>query len=613
VSEKSVNVFVSPRGNAFMTDIARWITEAAALTGRPAQLVTDRLPCADGSINLVVAPHELFVLDDGDDATIARAAAASVPVCTEQPGTPWFNLTAGLVRDSPIAIDINPHGVAALEARGHEALHLQLGGVPSMVAPAVPRDVEVLFLGGSTPRRAAKLAELGPLLWDRHVELRLFRFSAPVHGDAPGVVFGADKYALLARSRVLLNIHRDDAAPGYFEWARMVEVMANGCAVITEPSTGHEPLVDGKHFVASHDFGVDLAELLDDPRRCEELGEAARSAVIDDHPLVDSLGPILERLDDLPAPRTRHHRRPAARHHRPPLFAELRPAQALRRRVYLALMAEQRLLRHIERTRCRVLHGADESIERVETPAYADAAPDVSVIVTLYNYAGVVLDTLDSIVASTDVDLEIVVVDDHSRDEGRAVVARFMADNPGIPMVLLGSDVNRGLAASRNLAVQESRADLIMVMDADNLLYPNCIRTLRDALDADPGAAFAYATLEAFGHEPGLRSELGWFPRWLCESNYIDAQGLVRRSTFERHGGYREDDDFAYGWEDWELWLRLADAGERGVHVPRMLGRYRTQASSMITITNLVADEMRAHMRELHPSLPWPENDPPPS
>jgi hypothetical protein len=608
---KPVNVFVSPRGNAFMTDIARWITEAAVLAGRHAQLVTDRLPSADGSINLVVAPHELFVLDDADDATIARVAAASVPVCTEQPGTPWFNLTAGLVRDSPIAIDINPHGVAALRARGHEALHLQLGGVPSMVAPSVRRDVDVLFLGGSTPRRAAKLAELGPLLWDRHVELRLFRFSAPVHGDAPGVVFGADKYALLARSRILLNLHRDDVAPGYFEWARMVEVMANGCAVITEPSTGHEPLVDGKHFVASNDFAVDLAELLDDPGRCEELGEAARSAVMDDHPLVDSLAPILDRVDDLPAPAVRRHRKPAARSHRPPLFAELRPAQALRRRVYLALMAEQRLLRHIERARCRVLHGTDESIERTETPAYANAEPDVSVIVTLYNYAGVVLDTLESTIASTGVELEIVVVDDHSRDDGRAVVARFMADHPDVPMLLLGSDVNRGLAASRNLAVSESRADLVMVMDADNLLYPNCIGTLREALAAEPDAAFAYATLEAFGHEPGLRSELGWFPRWLCEANYIDAQALVRRSTYERYGGYREADDFAYGWEDWELWLRLADAGERGVHVPRMLGRYRTQASSMITITNLVADEMRAHMRELHPSLPWPENDRP--
>ena len=48
-----------------------------------------------------------------------RAAAASVPICTEQPGTPWFNLTAGLVRDAPMVIDINPKGVDAMRARGH--------------------------------------------------------------------------------------------------------------------------------------------------------------------------------------------------------------------------------------------------------------------------------------------------------------------------------------------------------------------------------------------------------------------------------------------------------------------------------------------------------------
>ena len=123
------------------------------------------------------------------------AAAASVPICTEQPGTPWFNLTAGLIRDAPIVIDINPRGVDAIRARGHEAMHLQLGGVPSMRAAEVDRDLDLLFLGGSTPRRAATLASLGPLLWDREVRLRLFRFSAPVDGTAPGTVFGDEKYA----------------------------------------------------------------------------------------------------------------------------------------------------------------------------------------------------------------------------------------------------------------------------------------------------------------------------------------------------------------------------------------------------------------------------------
>ena len=231
-------------------------------------------------------------------------------------------------------------------------------------------------------------------------------------------------------------------------------------------------------------------------------------------------------------------------------------------------------------------------------------------IVTLYNYADVVTDTLDSVVASSGVDLEIVVVDDHSRDDGRAVVRRFMNEHPDVPMLLLASDVNRGLPASRNLAVAAARADRIMVMDADNTVYPNCLRRLarrarrrsRRPPSPTPRSRRSAPSRVCAANSDGRRA-------WLCESNYIDAQAMVRRSTYDRHGGYREDDDFAYGWEDWELWLRLAEAGEHGVHVPQMLGRYRTQTSSMITITNLVADEMRAHIGGLHPTLPWPEHD----
>ncbi len=441
----------------------------------------------------------------------------------------------------------------------------------------------------------------------------MFRFSKPVHGAVPGVVFGHDKYELLARSRILLNIHRDDVKPGYFEWARMVEAMANGCAVLTEPSTGSEPLVDGLHFLAVHDLAAGLDELLDDPERCAEMGRAAQAAVLDEYPLVRSLEPILERLDDL-GPGTRpttgaSHRKPASRTHRPPLFDDLHPATELRRRVFTALMDEQRLLRQIERTRCEILHGSHDVITTSTTPGYADASPEVSVIVTLYNYADLVIETLDSLIASIGASFEVVVIDDHSRDDGRSRVERFMADHPDVPIMLLASEINRGLSESRNVAIAATRASKVMVVDADNLVYPTCLARLSAALDAEPDAAFAYATLEAFGAEPGLRSEMAWFPRWLCEANYIDAQAMIRRSTFDRHGGYRDPSDLAYGWEDWALWLRLAAAGERGVHVPQMLGRYRTQASSMVTITNLAADEMRASLVAAYPDLPWPEHD----
>ncbi len=111
---KPVAVFVAARGNGFMTDIASWLVEAAAQTGRAAQLVTDRLPDDPTIANLVVAPHELYLLSGADEAAVAAASRISVPVCTEQPGTSWFLTSLSLCRRSPLALDINAHGVRAL-------------------------------------------------------------------------------------------------------------------------------------------------------------------------------------------------------------------------------------------------------------------------------------------------------------------------------------------------------------------------------------------------------------------------------------------------------------------------------------------------------------------
>lgn len=616
---KPVNVFVAADGNGFMTDIAGWLVEAAALTGRTATLVTDHLPVDGTAVNLVVAPHEFFALNDSDDCAINAAAAVSIPVGTEQPGTPWFDIAMSYCRPSPLVLDINAHGVAAVDRERLPVARLALGAVPSMVAPSRERDLDVLFLGGDTPRRRRLLAPLAPVLAERRAELRLFSFAVPIGDATPGVVFGREKYELLSRARILVNVHRDGATPGYFEWARMVEAMANGCTVVTEPCEGYEPLEPNRHFIATGDIAGTVASLLDDPDRCAAIGDAARRAVVNEHPLRESIGPILDRLDQLAdvSPETRSRRQQRAvrrnrirRAHITRLLGDFRPAIDMRSRVYRALLDEQRLRREIDAARCTVRHGTPGVIVEHATPAYersiADGStPEVSVLVTLYNYAGLVTETLDSLVASRDVSFEIVVIDDHSSDDGRAVVQRFMADHADVPILLLGREDNHGLAAARNLGIESTRADKIMVMDADNMVYPRCLRVLADALDADPAAAMAYATLEAFGVDPGLRSEMAWYGPWLCAANYIDAQAMVRRSTYERHGGYRDGDDWVYGLEDWDLWLRLLDAAEYGVHVPQMLGRYRTQAASMISVTNLAADILRERIEARYLSLPW--------
>ena len=595
-----------------MRDIAIWIVEAATSLGRTAALVTDRLPEADGSTNLVVAPHEFYVLRSDGETAIRMAAECSTPVCTEQPGTPWFLLSLGFCVGSALVVDINATAVRAIEREGFNAYRLVLGGVPAMdrSVAGVERDVDVLFLGGKTDRRSAALATLAPLLWNRHADLRLFSFSQPITGAEPGVVFGTDKYELLARSKVLVNLHRADD-DGYFEWARMVEAMANRCAVITEPSVGHAPLEASEHFVEAQldDLPARLIELLDDDRQRNALVDRAHEAVMSTLALDSSVKQMLEQIELLGAPSARRSRwrpsRSIVRTHSHPLLAEFCPHVELRRRLYQQLLSETSHRRKLERMRCLLEHGTDDHVERFQTPAFANARPTVSVIVTLYNYAHVVVDALDSIVASSEVDLEVIVIDDHSTDSGRSVVQAFMNENLSVPILLLASDLNRGLSRSRNLAIEATRTDKVMIMDADNLVYPTCLQRLSRALDDDPFASFAYATLEAFGADSGLRSERGWFVPWLCEANYIDAQAMLRRSTWERHGGY--DHDMILGWEDWDLWLRLAQAGEHGVHISQMLGRYRTQDSSMISTTNLFAADLRAGLVERYPTLPWPE------
>jgi len=231
----------------------------------------------------------------------------------------------------------------------------------------------------------------------------------------------------------------------------------------------------------------------------------------------------------------------------------------------------------------------------------------VTVVVTLFDYAHTVTDTLESINASLEIDIEIIVIDDASRDDGAEIVRNWSDDRPDVALRLASCAANRGLSAARNLGVEHARSDLVMIMDADNLLYPTCLRRLADALVGDTTAAFSYSTLEAFGAEPGLRSAFGWHVPWLCDAPYIDAQAMFRRRAIRNEGGYRVDAD-AYGWEDWDLWLKLAAAGEHGVHVPEMLGRYRTHPSSMVSLTNLAADGLRAALVDRYPDLPWPES-----
>jgi glycosyltransferase involved in cell wall biosynthesis len=247
-------------------------------------------------------------------------------------------------------------------------------------------------------------------------------------------------------------------------------------------------------------------------------------------------------------------------------------------------------------------------VEVAETPAFERARPDITVVVPLHNYAQHVGDAVRSAIDSVGVRLDVVVVDDHSTDDSRAVVEQVMAERPDAAVQLVALDANQGLSAVRNLALGYARAPSVFFLDADNLLAPHGLARLQRALARRPDAAFAYGMIAGFGDDDRLVSAYPWDPERLVFGNYIDAMALVRRAVLEEVGGYSvEMQDAHGGWEDYELWLRLAAKGLVGVLVPEMVGRYRVHATSMVSTVNLDVATTFAYLRDQYPALPWPE------
>jgi hypothetical protein len=150
---------------------------------------------------------------------------------------------------------------------------------------------------------------------------------------------------------------------------------------------------------------------------------------------------------------------------------------------------------------------------------------------------------------------------------------------------------------------RHARGELMFVLDADNAIYPTALGKLVDALDRDPGAAFAYPLIARTrsGAPAGLLSRYAWDPEMLGRSNYIDAMALIRLDDFFALGGYTED-ILMTGWEDFFFWCACAETGRRGRLVPEVLATYRQTAHSLLewTQTDTTAAWSVLHARFPH-------------
>ncbi len=620
--------------NQFFVELAEALTYELRALGADARIEQGEIPVPrKGLVHVFLPPHEYVSLSRHTPP--APLLRRSVLISAEQPDTHFFEANIPLAREAGAVFDINPRSVRAYAAAGIDASLLELGhprmwdryelgdGASTASTPR-ERDIDILFLGRLSARRAYALASYADVFERFRCHIGLSDNSRPNVAGGAGFVAGEEKRELLARAKVLLNVHGEEEP--YFEWLRIAEAICAGCAIVSEHSSDYAPLEWGRHLLTGElaSLGAFCAWLVDDVERRERMCADAYGLLRERRPLADAARKLLEagtRTDAAPIgldlelacrqerARGQFRERPPALEHQPPDRAGLSEGEGLALR---GLKQQQLSITALRRQLARIEYAMREGPEHepetrviVDSPGWS-SRPEagVCVIVPLYNHAEDVLDAIGSLARSPRLDWELVVVDDASTDGGGARVREWIEERPQLACRLVRHDLNRGLAAARNTGAEQARAGRLLMLDADNELRSTAIPRLMEALDRDPDASFAWGIMERFSLEgpEGLLSCFDWDPSRLRAGNYIDAFSLIRRDAFIAMGGYSYDPRL-YGWEDYDLWARMAEAGRSGVFVPEIIARYRVGHSSMISQTNLSTSDAFAALVEHAPKL----------
>jgi glycosyltransferase involved in cell wall biosynthesis len=200
----------------------------------------------------------------------------------------------------------------------------------------------------------------------------------------------------------------------------------------------------------------------------------------------------------------------------------------------------------------------------------------VSVIIPCYNQGNYLDETVDSVLAQSFQDFEIIIVNDGSTDP--ETVARLK--NYDRPKTRVLHTANRGLAAARNSGIQNSNGEYILPLDSDDKIAGTYLEQAVRILDAGEGIGIVYCEAEYFGEltQP-WKLPAYKFPDILL-GNVIFCSGFFRRSDWEKTTGYYP----LNGWEDYDFWLSLIEMGRDVVRIPEILFHYRRTSGSMIEV-----------------------------
>ena len=200
--------------------------------------------------------------------------------------------------------------------------------------------------------------------------------------------------------------------------------------------------------------------------------------------------------------------------------------------------------------------------------------PLVSVIVPIYNAASYLQETLDSILASTYRPIEVVMVDDGSKDNSLSIAESYCKLHLECRVI---AQNNQGVSAARNTAIREAKGTYILPVDADDKIADTFIQKAVDIIEKSDNIRIVGCRCWMFG---AVNKE--WkLPQFshalLARKNMIPAAALYRKVDWEHCGGYCEEEIYR---EDWDFWINMMELGGTFYKINEVLFYYRISTNS---------------------------------
>jgi glycosyltransferase involved in cell wall biosynthesis len=184
--------------------------------------------------------------------------------------------------------------------------------------------------------------------------------------------------------------------------------------------------------------------------------------------------------------------------------------------------------------------------------------PLVSILMTAYNREKYIGAAIESVLASTYGNFELIVVDDCSKDSTVEIVKRYAQQDGRIR--LFENERNLGQFANRNLAAQYATGDYLKYLDSDDLMYPTGLEVLVQMMEQFPQAGYGLCSLDQdderifpYMLDPAAAYEKHFFQRFHLFYK-APLSSIIRKDVFFKVGGFGNPN----GEGDYEMWLQLS-------------------------------------------------------